>query len=99
MPVETVDIGAYAWEYPIVKSATLDDRRRLVMPPECPPGSAVTIQELDEATWLVKRQLPAKDYKMVMIPVIDRLPDDPDWEKKELDLARYAATKLPPFEE
>ena len=69
------------------------------MPPECPPGSAVTIEALDETTWLVKRQVPARDFKMVVIPVIDRLPDDPGWEKKELHLAKYAATKLPPFEE
>jgi len=84
-------MGASAWEYPIVKSATLDDRRRLVMPPECPPGSAVTIQALDDATWLVRRQLPAKDYKMVMIPVIDRLPDDPEWEKVEHAFTRHAS--------
>ena len=87
------------WEYPIVKSATLDDRRRLVMPPECPPGSAVTIQELDEATWLVKRQLPAKDYKMVMIPIIDRLPDDPGWEKVEHAFTRHASKTIPEPEE
>ena len=56
-------------------------------------------QDAPKTTWLVKRQLPARDFKMVMIPVIDRLPDDPEWEKKELELAKYAATKLPPFEE
>ena len=84
-------MGASAWEYPIVKSATLDDRRRLVMPPECPPGSVVTIQALDDTTWLVRRQLPAKDYKMVMIPVIDRLPDDPEWEKVEHAFTRHAS--------
>jgi len=43
--------------------------------------------------------VPTRNFKMVLIPVVDRLPDDPDWEKKELELAKYAATKLPPFEE
>ena len=74
-----------------MKSATLDDRRRLVMPPECPPGSAVTIQELDKTTWLVRRQMPAQDFKMVTIPVIDRLPDYPEWEKAEAAFARHAS--------
>jgi len=92
-------MGAAAWEYPIVKSATLDDRRRLVMPPECPPGSAVTIQTLDDATWLIKRQLPAKGYKMVMIPVIDHLPDDPEWEKVEHAFTRRASKTLTEPEE
>ena len=94
-----VDMGTQGWEYPIVKSATLDDRRRLVMPPECPPGSAVTIEELDEATWLIKRQLPAKDYKTVVIPVIDRLPDDPDWEKVEHAFTRRASKTISEPEE
>ena len=87
------------WEYPIMKSATLDERRRLVMPPECPPGSAVTIQELDKTTWLVKRQMPARGFKMVMIPLIDRLPDDPEWEKVEEAFARRASkTAIEPKE-
>jgi hypothetical protein len=82
-----------------MKSARLDNRRRLVMPPECPPGSAVTIQELDKTTWLVKRQMPAQDFKMVMIPVIDRLPDDPEWEKPEAAFARHASkTAIEPKE-
>jgi hypothetical protein len=69
------------------------------MPPECPPGSAVTIQRLDETTWLVKRQVPARDFKLVMIPLIDRLPDDPEWERTELAIAQHCAKNLPPFEE
>jgi len=82
-----------------MKSATVDDRRRLVMPPECPPGSAVTIQELDKTTWLVKRQVPSRKFKTVVFPVIGRLPDDPEWEKTELAFAKHAARKLPPLEE
>ena len=94
-----IDTGAFAWEYPIVKSATLDDRRRLVMPPECPPGSAVTIQELDQTTWLVKRQVPSREYKIVMIPIINRLPDDPEWGKVEQAFTRHASKNLPEPEE
>ena len=69
------------------------------MPPECPPGSAVTIQELDKVTWLVKRQMPDRGFKMVMIPVIDRLPDDPEWEEAEAGFARHASkTAIEPKE-
>ena len=32
-----------------------DDRRRLVMPRELPAGSAVTIQEVEPGSWLIKR--------------------------------------------
>ena len=89
------DPGAYAWDYPIMKSAVLDDRRRLVMPPGCPPHSAVTIQELDNSTWIVKRQLPSKEFKVVVLPVVERLPDDPEWEKVEEAFARHASKNLP----
>jgi hypothetical protein len=78
-----------------VKANVLDDKRRLVMPPELPARSAVTIQQLDEVTWLVKRRLPARNYKMVAIPLVNKLPDDPTWEKTELALARRAARHLP----
>ena len=59
-----------------LKSANVDDRRRIVLPEDCPPNSAVTIQQLDEETWLIKRQRPRKDYKVVLIPAIQKLPDD-----------------------
>jgi hypothetical protein len=87
------------WEYPIMKSSMLDERRRLVMPPGCPPGSAVTIQELDKTTWIVKRQLPSRKYKVVVIPVIGRLPDEPEWEKVEEAFTRHASKNLPEPEE
>ena len=65
------------------------------MPSECPPHSAVTIQQLDENAWLVKRALPDQAVKMIAIPIIKRLPDDPEREKTEAALARYAASQLP----
>jgi len=77
-----------------MKSATVDGRRRLVMPQECPPGSAVTIQPIDDNTWIVKRQTPDKNFKMVLIPVIDRLPDDPEWEKLERAFTRHSSRTI-----
>jgi hypothetical protein len=65
------------------------------MPPELPARSAVTVQQLDEATWLVKRRFPARNYKMVAIPLIKELPVDPLWEETEEALARQAGRHLP----
>ena len=59
-----------------MKSATLDDRRRLVMPTEFPPNSAVTMQKLDEETLIVKRHRDSKNFKVVLIAGIRRLTDD-----------------------
>ena len=69
------------------------------MPPGCPLGSAVTIQQLDNTTWIVKRQLLSREFKVVVIPVIERLPDDPEWEKVEEAFARHASKNLPEPEE
>jgi len=30
------------------------------------------------------------------LPVIDKLPDDPEWEKKEQDLAKHFSGQFPP---
>jgi hypothetical protein len=76
-------------------SAKLDDRRRLVMPPECPPNSAVTIDQLDEGTWLVKVTRESKKFKWFIIPVIDDLPADKEWEKVEKAFAKAACRNLP----
>jgi hypothetical protein len=86
------------WDIPTVKATTTDDRRRIVMPENCPPRVTVTIQDLDKNTWLVRRVVPERSVKMIPIPVIKKLPDDPEWEKTEAALARYAAGKLPPPE-
>jgi hypothetical protein len=34
-----------------VNATLLDDRRRLVMPPELPAKSAVTVQQINADTW------------------------------------------------
>jgi len=65
------------------------------MPPELPAHSAVTIQQLDEQTWIVKRQMPERNYKMVMIPTVHKLRDEAAWEKTEAALARHATRRLP----
>jgi hypothetical protein len=43
--------------------------------------------------------VPSLKFNTVVLPVIDRLPDDPEWEKTELAFAKHEARKLPPFEE
>ena len=82
-----------------LKAATVDERRRVVLPESCPPNSAVTIQQLDEDTWLVKRSKPSKSYKVVLIPAIHKLADDPAWEAVERKIADHTSRKLPKFEE
>ena len=82
-----------------MKSATLDSKRRLVMPADCPPKSLVTIHPVDKNTWIIHRQVPRKNVKMVAIPIITDLPEDPEWDKVEDALGRAALTKLPPPEE
>ncbi|MEQ2008073.1 MAG: hypothetical protein ABMA26_14850 [Limisphaerales bacterium] len=80
--------------------ATLsDDRRRVVMPPELPAKSPVTIQQLDEDTFLVKRQRPSKKYVMIAVPVIKELKSDPVWEAVETRMAAHHKRTIAPFEE
>lgn len=80
--------------------ATLsDDRRRVVMPPELPAKSPVTIQQLDEDTFLVKRQRPSKNYVMIAVPVINVLKSDPEWEAVESRMAAHHKRHIAPFEE
>jgi hypothetical protein len=92
-----------AWENNTMKleleSRQLDGKRRLIMPAECPPGSAVTIQEIDRDTWLVKRRRASKGFKVVLVPAVHKLPEDPEWDKVEIAFGRAAVRKLAPFEE
>jgi hypothetical protein len=69
------------------------------MPPECPPGAAVTIQQVNEHAWIVTRQVPDTSLKVIAIPIISKLADDPEWEKAELEMARRNTSSVPPFEE
>jgi hypothetical protein len=83
------------WDFPTMKTARLDAKRRLVMPPDLEPGAAVAIEALGADNWLVKRLHPEKNLKIVVVPTIRRLPDDAKWEKVERKLARAAQTGLP----
>ena len=69
------------------------------MRPVCPPTVRLEIQPVDADTWILRRHRPERAFKMVMIPVIERLPDDPQWEKLELRAAEYLAGKVPRFKE
>lgn len=87
------------WESNTVKmeleSRQLDGKRRLIMPADCPPNSAVTIQQVDTDTWLVQRHRPQKHFKVVLIPTVHMLPDGPAWDKVERAFGRAAVKKLP----
>jgi hypothetical protein len=86
-------------KFPTMKSATLDSKRRLVMPEDCPPRSLVTIHSVDKNTWVVHRQKPSKRIKMITVPIITELPDDPEWEKTEGKIGRHIARRIPEPEE
>ena len=82
-----------------IRAATVDDRRRLVLPEDFPPNCPVTVQQLDDDTLVVKRQRASRNYKIVLIPAIHKLPDDPEWEAIERKMADHTSKKVPPFEE
>jgi hypothetical protein len=76
-----------------------DDRRRVVMPSELPAKSPVTIQQLDDDMFLVKRQRPSKNYVMIAVPVIKELKSDPEWEAVESRMAAHHKCTVATFEE
>ena len=76
-----------------------DEKRRLTMPKDLPPRSAVTIERVDEDTWVVKRQKRSTELVMVPFSRIQRLPDDPAWEEIERKMVAHNNKKLPRFEE
>jgi hypothetical protein len=78
-----------------MKTATLDDRRRLVMPPECPPNSAVTIQQLDDDTWLVKVAKETSKFKKVYFPIVEHIPADSEWDALEKAFAKGRSRNIP----
>ncbi len=72
-----------------------DQRRRIVLPRVCPPGAPVMIETLDPYTFIVTRRRPRRKFKMVAFPIVERLPDDPDWEKFEAAAARHCYQNCP----
>jgi hypothetical protein len=86
----------------MVKARPVDERRRIVLPPEFPPGSDVILEKVDEHTWILRRYQPHSHLKVVLFPVVDRLPDDPEWDKVEracADAAIESLRKHRPFDE
>ncbi len=83
------------WDKPTMKVAQLDMKRRLTMPPPLRPGDPVTIQEVDHETWLIRRARPPQKVKLVVLPVIERLADDREWDELAPKLARAASRRLP----
>jgi hypothetical protein len=73
----------------------VDDRRRLVLPDTCPPGSMVLIQQIDADTWVVKRQKPEPGLVIVALRDVQHLPDDPEWEKTEARIGRHISRRIP----
>lgn len=69
-----------------------DDKRRLTMPKELPAKSAVTIQQLDDNSWLITRQKPKTDLVVVALPTIKELPSDPEREAIEKRMAKQHLT-------
>ena len=59
----------------------------------------MTIQQLDENSWLVTRQKPKAGLIVVALPAIKQLPSDPEWEAIERRMVKHNNRKLPPFEE
>ena len=53
-----IDRAGRSWKFPIMKASIVDERRRIVIPAQCPPHSAVAIQQIDENSWLIRRQVP-----------------------------------------
>jgi hypothetical protein len=81
-----------------MNATLIDDRRRLVMPPELPARSPVTVQQIDEDTWIVKRARPVKPLMVMLLPDVKKLPDDPEWEKTESAFVAASNQGLAPFE-
>lgn len=80
-------------------ATVIDDRRRLVMPNELPPRSAVTLQKIDEDTWIVKRVHPSNPLVVMLLPDVKKLPRDPEWEALEGRIVAHTSKHVASFEE
>ncbi|HEX3626681.1 MAG TPA: hypothetical protein VH280_14805 [Verrucomicrobiae bacterium] len=78
-----------------LEARQVDDHRRVVLPQAVPKGAAVTVQQIDEDTFIVRRQRPRKSLFVVLDPDIKELPEDPEWDKKALAMAEHSFKKLP----
>jgi DNA-binding transcriptional regulator/RsmH inhibitor MraZ len=80
----------------VVNARQVDEKRRVTLPEEFAPGSDVLIERVAANTWIITRYRRETNLKVLLIPVIERLPDDPEWDKVENALGRAAYGKLPP---
>ncbi len=69
------------------------------MPSALPARSPVTIQQLDDDTFIVRRQRPSGQLLVVLEPDIKHLPDDPEMDVLAEKASRASLKKLPPFNE
>ena len=78
-----------------MKACMTDSKRRLTMPQDLPPKSAVTIQRMDPDSWLVTRQKGSTGIVAVGLPCLEKLPDDPEWEAIERRMVKHNNQTLP----
>jgi len=69
------------------------------MPPALPARSAVTIEQLDEDTFIVRRQRPGNHLFVVLESDVKDLRDDPEMDALGEKLSRASFRKLPKFDE
>ena len=82
-----------------LSTTRVDSRRRVVMPTTLPPDAVVTIQQLEDDCWVVRRVRPSRRVRLVSVPVVDKLPKDAAWERAETAFTEAASRGLAPFEE
>ena len=80
-----------------MNATVTDSRRRLVMPPELPARSPVTVQQLDADTWLVRRAHPLKANLVALLPDIPQLPTDPEWQEIESRIVAHTSRTVAPI--
>ena len=76
-----------------------DSRRRVVMPATLPPDAVVSIQQLADDCWVVRRGRPNRKARIISVPVIEELPKNAAWEKVESAFGDEAGKALAPFGE
>jgi len=59
----------------VIRPATLDDKRRLVMPTDCPAHAPVMLEQVAGGTWLV-RLLTSKVRSVILLP-LEHPPGEP----------------------
>jgi hypothetical protein len=80
-------------------ATVLDDRRRLVMPPELPAKSAVIVERLDQDTWVVRRARRSGVKLVALLPDVENLSMDPEWQAIESRIVAKMNKNVSPCEE